>query len=134
MRKLCKKAAESRWFNIVTWCVIFLFTAVMLPEILAILGAIKATTESVGPAFWPPWLYYSVYYATCAWFVFEMVVRILAEGLQFFRSRRNLFDLLTSALTLVPYCDWFAILRLMRNLFSDSTETPKREEKRGTLR
>ena len=134
MRKLCKKAAESRWFNIVTWCVIFLFTAVMLPEILAILGAVKATTESAGPVFWPPWLYYSVYYATCAWFVFEMAVRILAEGLQFFRFRRNLFDLLTSGLTLVPYCDWFAILRLMRNLFSDSTEAPKREEKSGTLR
>lgn len=131
MREWCKKTAKANWFNKVTWFVIIVFSIILIPDVYAMFSA---TTDKPYVRVIPEPIYMTALVLTCCWFVFEMFVRLAAEGLKFFRSRRNLFDLIMCVLTMVPYCDFCAMLRLMRNIFSDSIEAPHRDERSGTMR
>ena len=131
MRDLCQKIVKSGWFDKVTLVVIIVFSIIILPDAIAMFNA---TTENPYVRIIPEPIYTVAHVITCVWFAFEMLVRIVAEGGAFFRSRRNFFDFIMCVLTFVPYCDWCAMLRLMRNIFSDSTEAPRRDERSGTMR
>lgn len=131
MRDLCQKITKLKWFDKVTLVVIIVFSIIVLPDAIAMFNA---TTDKPYVRIIPMPIYTAAHVLTCAWFTFEMLVRIVAEGGAFFRSRRNLFELIMSALTYLSFFDWCAMLRLMRNIFSDSTEAPHRDERSGTMR
>ena len=132
MRDFFKKTVKSAWFDKVTWGVIIAFSLVLLPEIIAMLSS---TETSPYVQVLPQPVHTVARLLTCLWFAFEMAVRFGAEGMDFFKSRRNLFDLIMCALTaFISFCDWCAMLRLMRGIFTDSIEAPHRDERSGTMR
>ena len=131
MRNWCQKTVKAGWFDKVMLGVVIGFSILVLPDAIAMFNA---TTDNPYVRIIPEPIYNAGLALTCCWFAFEMLVRFVAEGFAFFRSRRNLFDIAMCALTFVPYCDWCAMLRLMRNVFSDSIEAPHRDERSGTMR
>ena len=131
MREWCKKTAKANWFNRVTLGVIIVFSIILIPDVVAMLSA---TTDKPYVPIIPQPVHDIALLLTCGWFAFEMITRFVADGLAFFRSRRNVFDIIMCVLTAVPYCDWCAMLRLMRNIFNDSIEAPHRDERSGTMR
>ena len=131
MKNLCQKITKLKWFDKVTLVVIIVFSIMVLPDAIAMFNA---TTDKPYVRIIPMPIYTTAHVLTCAWFTFEMLVRIVAEGGAFFRSRRNLFELIMSALTYLSFFDWCAMLRLMRGIFTDNIEAPHRDERSGTMR
>lgn len=113
---------HAPWFTVCMWLAILTNLALTAVHIFV---SDQLVTEAV---------FTGVHLVTCVWFIFEMAVRIAAEGRKFFDSRKNIFDLCMCSMTILLRVTTFGALRLLRGIFADSTGAVRRDGASGTKR
>lgn len=88
----------------------FLITVILINAVTLGLETVPAVMERVGP------LILAIDRVCLGIFVVELVLRIYALGLRFFRSGWNVFDFVIIGISLLPATGSFSVLRAMRVL------------------
>lgn len=134
LQSVCDRIRSARWFKICTWVAMLTCLILVCINVFIAPDGREQLHTNAQEGLVSEYIFDIVQYISCSWFTFEMIVRILADGRRFFRSRRNLFDLTMSAATFLPKLTVFGAFRLLGGMFVDNIEAPMRDRRSGTMR